>query len=189
MVPWSQLRQPFSGWVLTVLTAELTHFNLVIHLSKSQQLAFPFCTFLWSPALPAVPCETCGMHSLLNEIVLNRQKLHFYCCSNFCNVIASCHDIWIRQAHVFQVWYSSFWFSGEVKHIVHLIRWNLEAVLCHRGTTWHRACYGTIARTVGLGAESCFPVLFSPTSSPLVPYLMLSSLPQVGWFRRVLRCL
>ena len=30
---------------MTVLTAELTHFNLVIRLSKLQQLAFPFCTF------------------------------------------------------------------------------------------------------------------------------------------------
>ena len=34
-----------------------------------------------------------------------------------------------RQAHDFQVWSSFFWwFSGEVKHIVHLIRWNLKAV-------------------------------------------------------------
>ena len=44
---------------------------------------------------------------------------------------------------------------GEVKHIVHLIRWNLKAVLCQLGqdlTTgleWHNA------RPIGLGAESC----------------------------------
>ena len=47
---------------MTVLTAELTHFNLVIRLSKLQQLAFPFCTFCESPAFPAVPCEPSGMH-------------------------------------------------------------------------------------------------------------------------------
>ena len=42
MVPWSHSRQPFSGWVMTVLTAEFTHFKLVIHLSKLQQLALLF---------------------------------------------------------------------------------------------------------------------------------------------------
>ena len=27
-------------------------------------------------------------------------------------------------------------FSGEVEHVVHLIRWNLNSCLCHCGTTW-----------------------------------------------------
>ena len=39
---WSQLRQLFLGWLRTDLTSEFTHFNLVIHLSKAKQLAFPF---------------------------------------------------------------------------------------------------------------------------------------------------
>ena len=42
MVPWSHLRQPFLGWVSTVWNSEFTHFNLVIHLSKLQQLALLF---------------------------------------------------------------------------------------------------------------------------------------------------
>jgi len=29
----------------------------------------------------------------------------------------------------------SFWLSGEVKHIVHLIRWNLKAVYANWGKT------------------------------------------------------
>ena len=47
----------FVGLMSTDLTSEFTHFNLVIRLSKVQQLALPFCTFLWSPASPAVPWD------------------------------------------------------------------------------------------------------------------------------------
>ena len=62
---------------------------------------------------------------------------------------------------------------------MHLIRWNLKAVLCQLGQELTTVpVQGIIARPLGLGTESCFPVLFSPTSSPLVPYLMLSSLPK-----------
>ena len=50
----------------------------------------------------------------------------------------------------------SFWFSGEVKHIVHLIRWNLTAVFMPLWLTGTRACCGTIARPLGLGTESCY---------------------------------
>ena len=57
MVPWSHLRQPFLGWVMTVLTAEFTHFNSVIRLSKAKQSAFLFCTILRCPAVSAVPWD------------------------------------------------------------------------------------------------------------------------------------
>ena len=40
---------------MTVLNSEFTHFNLVIRLSKVEQLAFPFCTILRCPAVSAVP--------------------------------------------------------------------------------------------------------------------------------------
>ena len=39
----------------TDLNTEFTHFNLVIRLSKVQQLALPLCTFSQSLADPAVP--------------------------------------------------------------------------------------------------------------------------------------
>ena len=47
--------------------------------------------------------------------------------------MTSFQDIVKRQAHVFQVWSFSFWLSGEVKHVVHLIRWNLNAVYANWG--------------------------------------------------------
>ena len=46
--------------------------------------------------------------------------------------------------------------SGEVKHVVHLIRWTLEAVLCQLGQDLTTVpVQGTIARPLGLGTESC----------------------------------
>ena len=44
----------FAGLMLTELTLEFTHFNLVIRLSKVQQFAFRLCTTLRCPAAPAV---------------------------------------------------------------------------------------------------------------------------------------
>ena len=44
---------------------------------------------------------------------------------------------------------------GEVKHIVHLIRWNLKAVLCRLGQDLNTGLEWHNARTLGLGAESC----------------------------------
>ena len=106
MVPWSHLRQPFLGWVMTVLTAELTHFNLVIRLSKLQQFSLTgFPAIFWDcPAAPVVPgipvsCSFKWSHA-------ERQKPPFFA--------AALHDytttwhltIGIRQAHDLQVWYS-----------------------------------------------------------------------------------
>ena len=46
--------------------------------------------------------------------------------------------------------------SGEVKHVVHLIRWNLKAVLCQLGQDLTTVpVQGIIARPLGLGTESC----------------------------------
>ena len=161
---------------MTVLTAELTHFNLVIHLSKSQQLAFPFCAFLWSPAFPAVLMYPVNCISLewsrakLQKLLFisaaqARDKQHAPCMTR-------------QQACPFPAGVVSL-VSGEVKHIVHLIRWNLTAVLCQLGQDLTACLEWLNARLLGLGTESCLLFgLFSPTSSPLVPYLMLSSLPR-----------
>ena len=125
MVPWSHLRQPSSGWVLTDLNSEFTHFNLVIRLSQVQQLALRFISLFECPAAPIVP-GTPVLRSVKGSLSECSETSVF--CSNVCSASASCHDIWIRQAHVLQVWYSSFWWlSGEVQHIVHLIRWKLES--------------------------------------------------------------
>ena len=47
---------------MTVLTAELTHFKLVIHLSKLKQSALRFISLFEIPAVPVVPCEPSEMH-------------------------------------------------------------------------------------------------------------------------------
>ena len=77
MVPWSHLRQPFSGWVMTVLTAELTHFNLVIHLSKAKQSAFLFCTIFWVSRCSCGPSWNLWNPSLLSEATSNYHKPPF----------------------------------------------------------------------------------------------------------------
>ena len=99
-----------------------------------------------------------------------------------------------RQAHDFlQVWSSFFWwFSGEVKHFVHLIRWNLEGCYMPIGArTWPRSrCSGIIARhSRKLGTESCFNFLWFHQLIPIGPLSHAFFPPQVGWLRRVLRCL
>ena len=137
MVPWSHLRQPFSGWVSTVLNSEFTHFNSVIRLSNVQQLAFPFCTFCDVPRFRLSFMNPVNA-SLLSEATSNYQKPPFFAAT----FAAKVHQVTtyesIRQAHVLQVWFSSFWWlSGEVQHFVHLIRWNLKAVLCPCGWLEH----------------------------------------------------
>ena len=153
MVPWSHLRQPSLGWVMTVLTAELTHFNLVIHLSKSQQLAFPFCTFLWSPAFPAVLCEPSGMHLYWVKPLRTTKNLIFTTAARAFEVQ---HDMWDnrQQACPFPAGVVSL-VSGEVKHVVHLFRWNLKAVLCQLGQDLTTCLEWLNARLLGLGTESC----------------------------------
>ena len=135
MVPWSHLRQPSSGWVSTVLNSEFTHFNLVIHLSKSQQLALPFCTFLWSPAAPVVPWDPGEI--LFYWVKLCRTFRNLLFCSTFTATFCNITWKWIRQAHVFQVWSFPFGCLVRWKHVVHLIRWNLKAVLCPCGWLEH----------------------------------------------------
>ena len=157
MVPWSHLRQPSSGWVSTVLNSEFTHFNLVIRLSKGQQSALRFISLFESPAAPIVPCDPRELHS--SSVTL------FETIRNLLLFAAASDDSW--QQHLiqesgrhttFRCGDSFFWWlSGEVKHFVHLIRWNLKAVLCQLGHDLTTVpVQGIIARTVGLGTESCF---------------------------------
>ena len=155
MVPWSHWRQPFLGWMLTVLTSEFTHFNLVIRLSNVQQLALLFCTFFENSRGSGRPRDPSDRFLSQREIVRNNQKLLFCHCSNFCSIIASCHDIWIRQAHVLQVWYSFLlvlWW-GETYCAPNSLEFGSRFMPLR--LTWTRACCGTIARILGLGTESC----------------------------------
>ena len=63
--------------MLTVLNSEFTHFKLVIHLSKSQQSAFLFCTVCDVPRFRLSLEILCDLHSLQREAVLNVGNLLF----------------------------------------------------------------------------------------------------------------
>ena len=150
MVPWSHWRQPFSGWMLTVRTSELTHFNLVIRLSNVQQLALLFCTILRCPAVPVVP-GTPVICSFMCSYAEHSETSVFTAASAF----VMRHDMQDnrQQACPLPAGVVSLVF-GEVKHIVHPIRWNLKAVLCQ---LWQdlTACLEWLnARLLGLGTES-----------------------------------
>ena len=87
------------------------------------------------------------------------------------------HDTRVRQAHVFQVWFSFFWwFFGEVKHFVHLIRWNLTAVICRLGqelTTgleWHNCTTFRFRNWILFVVWFCFHQLV-PHWSPISCFL------------------
>ena len=141
MVPWSHWRQPFSGWMLTVLTSEFTHFNLVIRLSKVNSLPCGSSAILRCPAASAVPWDPRELHSFMWSHSEQSE-------TSFSVPAASAFDTihgmskWRQQACLFPAGVVSL-VSGEVKHVVHLIRWNLKAVLCRLGqelTTgleWH----------------------------------------------------
>ena len=151
MVPLGQLRQPCLGWVSTDLNSEFTHFNLVIRLSKVQQLALPLCAFFENSRGSGRPRDPSDLHLSQREIVRNNQKLLFRCSFNFWHI--TCTATWQgdQAGTRFQVWSFSFWWlSGEVKHIVHLIRWNLKAVYANWGKTWPRSRQGNNARLLGI---------------------------------------
>ena len=128
----------FVGSMLTDLKSEFTHFNSVIRLSNVQQSALQFCTFLWCPASPAVlwkplnciPAEWC-VSEQPKTFLSSQQFVHSYYMTMKQGRHKTCRC-------VFFFW----WLSGEVIHVVHLIRWNLTAVLCHWGTNWLRAWSG-----------------------------------------------
>ena len=119
------------GSMSTDLTSELTHFNLVIRLRKAKQLAFLFFGLLGLSRCSCGPREPRQFRFFHCEACPNYQKLCFTAASAL--EVKHDHEKGYRQAHDFQVWSFSFWLSGEVKHIVHLIRWNLKAVLCQLG--------------------------------------------------------
>ena len=119
---WGNLRcgvnvDSFELWIDT--------FELVIRISKVQQLAIQFCTFLEKSCCSGCPLWNLEeLSSVTGQLYGTFQNLLFR--SNLCSVIATCHDICTRQAHDLQVWSPFFWWlSGEVIHFVHLIRWNL----------------------------------------------------------------
>ena len=104
---------------------------------------YRFAPFLRCPAVPAVPWDPCELHTSKCEAAPNSQKPFFVPAASAFDRI---HDMnkWRQQACPLPAGVVSL-VSGEVKHIVHLIRWNLKAVLCqlgqdlNTGLEWHNA--------------------------------------------------
>ena len=119
---------PLCRWMWQFWLSNSHIFNLVFHLSNVKQLAFRFCTFfhvlllLWSLA-NLWTCTLCVKpHGTVRNSFLSLQLKLFHSAT------------WQHRHHAclfLQVWF--LWFSGEVKHFVHLIHLNLHSCLCPRG--------------------------------------------------------
>ena len=138
----------------TDLTSEFTHFNLVIRLSKVQQSALRFVNLFRYPAVPAVQGIPVICFSL-NVRSFGTTRNSFFATAAWAFEVQ--HDTcdYRQQACPFPAGMVSL-VSGEVKHVVHLIRWNLKAVLCQLGQDLTTVpVQGIIARPLDLGTESC----------------------------------
>ena len=89
--------------------------------------------FLCSPAAPAVLCEPSESSSLRVCSRAEQPQTSFFAAALAFEVQ---HDMSDRrqQACLFPAGVVTL-VSGEVEHIVHLIRWNLNSGLCSRGLT------------------------------------------------------
>ena len=110
---------------------------------------WPYCypPFLKSLAAPVVPGFLAEIPVYQSEAVRNNQKLCFFTAAS---AFKMQHDMGDnrQQACPFPAAVVSL-VSGEVKHVVHLIRWNLKAVYANWGKTWPRSRKGNNARPLG----------------------------------------
>ena len=138
------LEATLCGRLSTDLTSELAHFKLEIHLSKAKQLAFPFTSLLRSPADPVVPCDALERSSLRVGCRSEQPETVFFQFRSFWRWTQTCRI----RSHSGRSTLSRYglpffwWFVGEVEHVVHLIRWNLNSCLCPCGLTWPRSRLG-----------------------------------------------
>ena len=165
MVPWSQLRQPFLGWLRTDLTTEFTHFNLVIHLSKVQQTALSLSAFSTSRR-PCCLCDTFDRPFLPEWCRSEQSETSFSRCSPQLLQGKLTWSMTRQQACPFPAGVVTL-VSGGVEHFVHLIRRNL----CHCAVTWPRSRLGVTHDFLGLNWAPlnlcCF--FCSSTSPPFGP--------------------
>ena len=165
MVPWTQLREPpLWGKCLTDLTFEFTHFILVIRLSKVKQPAFLFCTVLQCPAVPVVPGMPRQISCLSAWSRAEHPETSFAAISQRQCIISRMKykaGTWLAGV-VFFFW----WLSGEVKHVVHLIRWNSYSCFMPSWLTWLPSQQGNNARPLGFGTDSCFNFLLFHQPNP-----------------------
>ena len=113
MVPWSQLRQPCLGWLLTIWLPNW-HFS-ISNSSKSRVTALSVMhLFSRSPAAPAVPVNLTECFSASVKPVRTARNL-FFVHAAFEGTYEQQHDTKTRQAHACGVAFSFDCFSGEVE--------------------------------------------------------------------------
>ena len=112
-------------------------FNLVIRVSKVEQLASRLCTVFWT-----VPWEPWNQQFFFTAADLNSQKPPFWTAAQAFRIAAWQNR---QQTCPFPAGVVTL-VSGEVEHIMHLIRWNLNSRLCPCGWTWPRPLFGNNAR-------------------------------------------
>ena len=170
MVPWSHLRHPFSGRMWTDLTTELAHFNLVIRLRKAKQSAFSFFS-LFCDFLQTLMSQCLLESSLLylSTAVQNNQKLLFLAAASPFDVK---HDMSDRRQQACPLPAGMvFLVSGEVEHIVHLIRWNLNSCVM---PTWLDLTTFPAGSSARLFRKELIPINLNFSNSSPVPLCNVS---------------
>ena len=123
-MPWTHLREPFLRGMLTDWTSELTLLTQQFVLSRVKLPALLLSAIL--PRRFCCPCEP--LVKLLLEWGHAEQPETFFCLrSSFPHHCMTSDPDGNRHVRFLQVWYSLA--SGEVKHIVHLIRLKLNSCL------------------------------------------------------------
>ena len=110
-------------------------FELVIPLSKVQQMALLFFSHFEISCCSGCPRDPSDLRSFKWSCSEQPET------SVFCSYFRNSPDFmaWqgIKAGSRLPGVVSFFWLSGEVKHVVHLIRWNLKAVICPCGWLEH----------------------------------------------------
>ena len=111
-----------------------------------------------------------------------------FCICSFCHDSGITPHTWTQAGtRLSGVVFFFWWLSGEVKHIVHLIRWNLKAVLCQLGQDLNTGLEWHNARILGfrswiLVLINCFGFLVCHQLVPhLVPNFPRVPLRNVSW--------
>ena len=106
-------------------------FNLVIRLRKVKQSAIRFCTIFSRSCCPCLPWDTSANPPLLKWSCTEQPETAWFLSQDRNSVDNMAFmDHGRLEATCFQVWPTFFWwFSGEVEHIVHPIRMNLNSRL------------------------------------------------------------
>ena len=171
----------------TDLNSEFTHFNLVIRLSKVQQLALQLCTILRSPAGPAVPLIPTERISIEWSRAEHSETSYFAAAfavtlHHFMSHVPGRHTTFRCGLFLLMVvWWGQIYCAPNSME--------LESCFMPIGARLDHGPGAGNNRTTSrkLGTESCFNFLWFHQLIPIGPLSHAFFPPQVGWLRRVSR--